>query len=206
MTNQKFKTSNWVVGLSVLSIAMSIITITLFIFKVKESSVVDSVTYMSVMATFIGICATFIVGFQILNTLSIGSKMKEIDTIKNELEIQKIETKKMLFKAEGLTYFSKGVDEHEKKYYVIAFASYSGALRRLVVAGHHDLVKSILKNMNIIVEDLQSNSCGKYDSESIFIIKKNYEIIMTTENVAYIQSQLSKIYDKFIVETEKHTR
>lgn len=72
--------------LSVLSIAIAIIMIFLFCYKVRPYSVVTVDTFIGVIAAFIGICVTLLIGYQIYNAMEIKSKLSEIDILKAELK------------------------------------------------------------------------------------------------------------------------
>lgn len=72
--------------MSLVSIVLSIITIVLFFVKVSPNSVVDSMTFISVLAAFIGISVTFLLGYQIYNAIEIKEKINEIDKLKVEIE------------------------------------------------------------------------------------------------------------------------
>lgn len=72
--------------MSSVSIVLSIITIVLFFVKVSPNSVVDSMTFISVLAAFIGISVTFLLGYQIYNAIEIKEKINEIDKLKVGIE------------------------------------------------------------------------------------------------------------------------
>ena len=72
--------------MSLVSIVLSIITIVLFFVKVSPNSVVDSMTFISVLAAFIGISVTFLLGYQIYNAIEIKEKINEIDKLKVGIE------------------------------------------------------------------------------------------------------------------------
>ena len=68
------------------AIVVSFITIALFFVKVSPNSVVDNMTFVSVLAAFIGISVTLLLGYQIYNAIEIKDKINEIDAIKLELK------------------------------------------------------------------------------------------------------------------------
>ena len=68
------------------AIVLSFITIALFFVKVSPNSVVDNMTFVSVLAAFIGISVTILLGYQIYNAIEIKDKINEIDAIKLELK------------------------------------------------------------------------------------------------------------------------
>lgn len=44
--------------------------------------------YIGIIATLIGVCATFIVGFQIIDSLTINRKLRKIEKLQKETQIQ----------------------------------------------------------------------------------------------------------------------
>lgn len=70
------------------SMAISIITITLFFIKVNESSVVDVSTFLGVIAAFIGISVTLLIGYQIFNVLDFRNKLAKVEELRKSLEEQ----------------------------------------------------------------------------------------------------------------------
>ncbi len=76
----------------IISLSFSIITLALFFIKVKTSSVVDISTFIGVMAAFIGISVTLLIGYQIFNVLDFRNKLSQLENLRRELEQQKEET------------------------------------------------------------------------------------------------------------------
>lgn len=72
--------------LSIVALAVSIITLAVIFFQVTPHSVIDLGTFIGVMTALIGICITFLVGYQIYNAIEIQQKLAEIDRLKGELE------------------------------------------------------------------------------------------------------------------------
>lgn len=55
--------------LSIVALAVSIITLAVIFFQVTPHSVIDLGTFIGVMTALIGICITFLVGYQIYNAI-----------------------------------------------------------------------------------------------------------------------------------------
>lgn len=72
--------------LSLLSLAISVITLIVIFWKVTPNSIVDLGTFIGVIAAFIGISVTFLIGYQIYNAMEIQHKLNEIDILKNQLK------------------------------------------------------------------------------------------------------------------------
>lgn len=76
---------NWSFWLSLLAFVISIVALAVFFCKVKPYCVVTIDTYIGVIAGFIGIAVTLVIGFQIYSFISIKDKVKEIMLLKDEL-------------------------------------------------------------------------------------------------------------------------
>lgn len=80
--------------LSIIALATSIITLAVIFIRVTPNSVIDLGTFIGVMTALIGICITFLVGYQIYNAIEIRQKLAEVDMLKNKLDSTNIELKK----------------------------------------------------------------------------------------------------------------
>ena len=80
--------------LSILAVAISVVTLAVILIKVSPYSVIDLGTFMGIMAAFIGICVTLLIGVQIYNAIEIRQKLTEIDELKILLDQTKTELKK----------------------------------------------------------------------------------------------------------------
>ena len=72
--------------LSWVSIIVSVITLIVVFYKVTPNSIVDLGTFIGVVAAFIGICVTLLVGYQIYNAMEIRQKLAEVDRIKAQIK------------------------------------------------------------------------------------------------------------------------
>lgn len=78
--------------LAIISFAISIITIVLFFIKVSANSIVDGLTFIGVIAAFIGISVTLLIGYQIYNAVEIKNRLSEITALRSEIETIKQKT------------------------------------------------------------------------------------------------------------------
>lgn len=72
--------------LSLLSMTISLITLIVIFWRVTPNSIVDLGTFIGVIAAFIGISVTLLIGYQIYNAMEIQHKLREIDHLKNQVE------------------------------------------------------------------------------------------------------------------------
>lgn len=71
---------------ALIALVCSIITMALFFVKVAPNSTVDGTTFISVLATFIGISVTLLIGYQIYNSMEIKNRLNEITALQSEIE------------------------------------------------------------------------------------------------------------------------
>ena len=74
---------NWSFWLSLLAFVISLITLGVFINKVKPYSVVTIDTYIGVIAGFIGLAVTLLIGYQIYNALDLRQRIDAVEKLKN---------------------------------------------------------------------------------------------------------------------------
>lgn len=77
--------------LSIFAVAISAATLAVILIQVTPHSVIDLGTFIGIMAAFIGICVTLLVGVQIYNAIEIRQKLTEIDELKTLLDQTKTE-------------------------------------------------------------------------------------------------------------------
>lgn len=105
---------NWSFWLSLLAFVISIVALAVFICKVEPYSVVTIDTYIGVIAGFIGIAATLVIGFQIYSFISIKDKIKKMSTIQEELLNTKENLSQLEKELKGMIYYSEGLIRKEQ--------------------------------------------------------------------------------------------
>lgn len=99
---------NWSFWLSIFAIVISSTTVALFFWKVKSYSVVDALTFIGIIAAFIGISVTLVIGFQIYSFISLKDKINEMTSLKNELTFTEAELQKTEINLDNLENELKG--------------------------------------------------------------------------------------------------
>lgn len=77
---------NWSFWLSLMAFVISLVALAVFICKVEPYSVVTIDTYIGVIAGFIGIAVTLLVGYQIYNAIDLRQRINAVETLKTSLE------------------------------------------------------------------------------------------------------------------------
>lgn len=82
----KNQSSFW---LALIALSISIITMVLFFVKVSANSVVDCLTFIGVMAAFIGVSVTLLIGYQIYNAVEIKNRLNIVQQLEAEISDSK---------------------------------------------------------------------------------------------------------------------
>lgn len=69
---------------ALIAFAISIIMVILFFVRVSPNSVVDGMTFIGVIAAFMGISVTLLIGYQIYNAVDIKNRLNKIRQIEAE--------------------------------------------------------------------------------------------------------------------------
>ena len=194
----------WSFWLSIFAIVFSIITIALFFWKVTPYSNVDALTFIGVIAAFIGLSVTLVIGFQIFSTISMKDKLKELNLLKNEMmNINKelVSTNHNLnmleYELKGTISYSEGMIHYGQNEYREAFEKIQSAI---TYYSNLDSQKEILdtyvrllsvctdkiskeefgsKNKNLMIDVLLASirHCNfkLKETKYYFVIKKDYE-------------------------------
>lgn len=74
--------------LSLIALVGVLVISFLMIFGTMKLSLISLDSFIGVMVTIIGVLVTFVVGWQIVNTLEIKSKLSELDQVKEDIRVQ----------------------------------------------------------------------------------------------------------------------
>lgn len=66
---------------SLIGISISLVTLVLFFIKVTPNSIIGIDTFIGVVAAFIGVSVTLLVGYQIYNAFEVKEKLKKVDEL-----------------------------------------------------------------------------------------------------------------------------
>lgn len=194
------KKENYSITISIIAIAISAVTIALLSIHSAKLSYVSLETFIGVIAAFIGICTTFIIAYQIINTIEIKSKIRELDHLKTEIETDKKklellenETQEIVLKiiAElhlrdgqmgALMSFKTG---HEVLIYALKANrnnfddNFNGLKSAILKLDYYDITLHA-ENLEKYLKDIQEQSITIKKSDNYAVIKYVYEHIMVT--------------------------
>lgn len=190
--------------LALIALAISIVTIILFFVKVTPNSIVDGLTFISIIATFIGISVTLVIGFQIYSTIAIKDRLKHIESINDDL----VKTKDSLVELE--IQLKGRIAETEAKYnakinnYAAAFTSLHTALSYYC---NLDLMKEVIPPMLKLLKAYADQICNdEFDPickntliDTLFIsLNSESMILKTTKYYWLIKDDYESIFPRTI--------
>ena len=176
--------SKWNKWMIILSGIFLIIEVSLVVYLFVSDRIVwpKQVDINAYLGTFVSICTTFIVGFQIWNYISASEKLKEFEKEKNILtqEIQELKEAKfecLYFNAYTIGrmryQMAKGYnyEEKDKRYYWNALRAFTNALMYAKAGGHDfedtygaisemvfEAIKAISEKKGYMIEDFDEDS------------------------------------------------
>lgn len=206
---------NWSFWLSIFAIVISSITILLFFWKVKPYSVVDASTFIGIIAAFIGISVTLVIGFQIYSFISIKDKINEMTSLKNELTATELEIQKtknnlgdLENELKGLICISEFRSNVEKGKICDAFQNLQEAMvyysdldsKKDDLNSYVEILNECLKEakkeeFGIPVKNIMINSL-------ILLIKKYHLILKESKYYWVIKDNYNKTYSDFLKKLE----
>lgn len=101
--------------LSLTALVGVLVIIGLIIFKDISLCTITLDTFVGVMVSIMGILITFVVGWQIINTLEIKTKLTEIDNVKSDLDEQREKLKETTFKSQHLLSYTWALDAFDHR-------------------------------------------------------------------------------------------
>lgn len=87
--------------LSIISLVISLIIAILWFCNVKNVSIVDPGTFMSVSVGVLSVLVTFVLGWQIFNVIDVREKIMEVSKFQKEIEIKQTTYEKKLQQTES---------------------------------------------------------------------------------------------------------
>ena len=187
--------------LALISFVISIITMTLFFIKVSPNSIVDGLTFISIIAAFIGASVTLVIGFQIYSTIAIKDRLKHIESISNDLVKTKNNLVDLEMQLKGQIAETDAKSNAKNKRYATAFTSLHTSLRYYC---NLDMMKEVIppilkllgiyadqickdefnptlinKEIDLLFISLNNDSTILKTTKYYWLIKDDYEVIFS---------------------------
>ncbi len=191
---------------SLIALATSIIALCVFIFKVEPNSIVTIDTFIGVMATFIGILVTILVGYQIYNVFDMRRKLQEFKDLQETLNVQKNELKSLESRHnEGIYILQARLCYGDVEQKVEAFLKMHTAIQYSLSANHkEDGYKWLLDELYQYMIGVDSTTifggpsqCRKAVERLKELYRNNDSAIRNHENYLYIKDRYEELMTKF---------
>lgn len=199
----KYKIGNFVVVASVSLIVIYILShvvATLVDFDASDENVANFYT------AFIALCTTFVVGFQIYNSLDLNKKIDKLDADKKSLEEELKKLKKVTKESEYFNAYTIGTIRYRdsrlrtrsfrgnKKYCWNALRAYFNALRLAAEGGHdfYDTLNALYGKIETCIEELKN-----YGNKNTGPNKYIYDDVVVKDFVETISDFIKKTESTF---------
>lgn len=190
------KKQNLSIILSLLALVGVLVIICLIIFKDISLCTITLDTFVGVMVTIMGILVTFVVGWQIINTLDIKTKIKEIDNVKSDLDEQKEKLKETTFKSQHLVSYTWALDAFDRGEDAESFRYAVTSLLNSM-----QLTKPInIEALLTIMEDSTGEIPQGFAIKSVFynLVIEEDKIIRELKDYVYVQERYEPCFDLYI--------
>ena len=209
------KCSSWAIFLSVIALVASITIGIIWIFDVKELSVVNSDTFISALISVLGLLFTILMGWNIYSVIDVRQYRDEMKETMNEINKKSNETEQKLQEKTHLSdaYAYHGLAElyFGQNKYVSSYLKYVSAALYFEKAKEHNLAIHSFKRIYFLIRTIRRNlndskglyviDCDLYDN--IAYNKDISELVMLNIDEYNIQ-EIHKIFVHLLQMYSKH--
>ncbi len=160
------KCSRWAIFLSVIALVASITLGIIWIFDVKELSVVNSDTFISALISVLGLLFTILMGWNIYTVIDVRQYKEEVTKIleetkkrEEELNVKEKEfdskIKRQSDLSEAYTYYGLAEVYFGQKRYVSSYLKYTSAALYFKKANEHNLAVHSLTRINWLLRTIR---------------------------------------------------
>ena len=182
--------------LSLLALVGVLVIICLIIFKDISLCTITLDTFVGVMVSIMGILITFVVGWQIINTLEIKTKLTEIDNVKSDLDEQKAKLKETTFKSQHLVSYTWALDAYDRgedaESFRYAVTSLLNSMQLTKPINIESLLTIMEKSTRKITNGVQIKSF-LYN-----LVIEDDKIIREQNNYVYVQKRYEPCFELYI--------
>lgn len=187
---------NWAIGLSITTIVSVVTLILLWVCNVWKLSVIGIEAFIGVIVALLAIIVTFVVGWQIYNTIEIRNKLSEIDRLKVDIEGQKLLIENSIYQSRHLIAFTWATGHYDNKNYAESFGYALQSLSNTMRLNHPINIDTL---MEIIVESAEKVPINKIIGKDFYagIIQDDSEI-RVLNNYVYIREKYEQAFNLYI--------
>lgn len=193
------KKLSWAIGLSIAAIVLVITLILLWVCNVWKLSVISLETFIGVIVALLAIIVTFVVGWQIYNTIEIRNKIVEHDRLSSQLEEQKLANKQIYYDLRHSVFISYALNAENScadNYNI--FGYYMRALENALLANNFTNIDIILASMIKSVEAIMDENISPIlDAKYKKIIQQSNINIRNAACFSFIESRYNDIMISF---------
>lgn len=191
---------NWAIGLSITAIVSVVTLILLWVCNVWKLSVIGIETFIGVIVALLAIIVTFVVGWQIYNTIEIKNKLSELDRLKSILEEQRLKNQQIYHDLRHSVFIGYALNEENSNDadYSKIFGYYMRALENALLANNFTNIEVILESMERYVKALyDEKQCLVHGTKYIKIIKRSNMNIRNASCFSLVESRYDDIMIRF---------
>lgn len=189
------KKLNWAIGLSISAIILSVVMLIIWCCNAEGFEVVELDTFVGVIVALLAIIVTIVLGWQIINTMEIKSKIEYLNELDNKIKEQQKkhkETTTVIGHLLDLTWAEQSINNSE---YGLAFPYCVRSLRKSMQLTKCQNVNKLLQFMEISASEIHNNYI--INNESIEEMKQDDRIIREQNNFNLIKDKYEESYNLF---------
>lgn len=178
-----------------ISLAISVTLVVLWCCNVGGFTVVSLDSFVGVIVALLAIVVTLAVGWQIYNSIEIKSKIEELSSLKEKINIQEKTIKQQTRKSQHLTSLIFGFEVYKKKKYIEAFRYYMASLRCSMLLDKPINVEHLLNDLETVTSNIEESTICVI--ERLNEIKEYDKAIRKSYSYDIIKSRYERIYNDF---------
>ena len=178
-----------------ISLAISVTLVVLWCCNVGGFTVVSLDSFVGVIVALLAIVVTLAVGWQIYNSIEIKSKIEELSSLKEKINIQVKTINQQTRKSQHLTSLIFGFEVYKEKKYIEAFRYYMTSLRCSMLLDKPINVEHLLNDLETVTSNIEESTI--WAIERLNEIKEYDKAIRKSYSYDIIKFRYERIYNDF---------
>jgi hypothetical protein len=129
------------IGLAIIAIMAT------FFVRIIPTVTITGETYIGVLVSLLGICVTLAIGYQIVNTLDLKESIREMKSLKHDLEGMKKEMVKIKYQMRAEQSNSEGIAASQNGDYPLGLYNFTTGLKMALKCDDGTLIPMIIDNI-----------------------------------------------------------